>query len=156
MGKNHKLIRDENEIIRYPKRIIIHPQYDTSLRDNDIALIKMNAPIDASNNTIRPICLPNKNLNLTDVASKRLFKIIGWGDTRGTSNGLILTEAEIPLIDNQLCKQWLGMSDISDQMICAGFKEGKLICSIVTLHSLTIIIFLKDQWILVTEIVAVL
>uniref|UniRef100_A0A8C9LB00 Peptidase S1 domain-containing protein n=1 Tax=Pavo cristatus TaxID=9049 RepID=A0A8C9LB00_PAVCR len=67
----------DSDSIRYsaPSRIIVHPQYDQSISDYDIALLEMETPVFFSE-LVQPICLPS---------SSRVFLygtvcyVTGWG-----------------------------------------------------------------------------
>ncbi|XP_074599858.1 serine protease 30-like isoform X2 [Brevipalpus obovatus] len=124
LGKYRKLIRDADEIIRYPAKIFVHHEYDRASGENDIALVKLNAPIPNDVTHIRPICLPGQDLNITKIVGQKNVKIIGWGETQNIQDAFVLAEADLPLIDNQKCRQWLNTDSISDQMICAGLERG--------------------------------
>ncbi|KAG6936684.1 transmembrane protease, serine 15, partial [Chelydra serpentina] len=51
--------------------------------------------------------------------------IAGWGRTTyqgSTAN--ILQEAEVSLITNEKCQQWMPEYNITENMMCAGYDEG--------------------------------
>ncbi|OXB64181.1 hypothetical protein ASZ78_002103 [Callipepla squamata] len=71
---------------------------------------------------IQPICLPEKNEQFLPGIN---CSIAGWGAIRyegPTSN--ILQEAEVPLILNEKCQEWLPEYSITENMICAGYDMG--------------------------------
>lgn len=76
----HNIMEDEaSEQVKKPEKIIVHPNYNSWLLDNDIMLIKLATPvtIDAS---VSPIPLSN---GCAAVGTSCL--ISGWGNT--LSNG---------------------------------------------------------------------
>uniref|UniRef100_A0A8C3CHK9 Transmembrane serine protease 15 n=1 Tax=Cairina moschata TaxID=8855 RepID=A0A8C3CHK9_CAIMO len=71
---------------------------------------------------IQPVCLPEKNQHFLPGTS---CFIAGWGDTTsGGSSSNILQEAEVPLILNDKCQQWMPEYSITENMICAGYDTG--------------------------------
>uniref|UniRef100_A0A8C3GXI1 Uncharacterized protein n=1 Tax=Corvus moneduloides TaxID=1196302 RepID=A0A8C3GXI1_CORMO len=69
------------EIILSIKRIIVHPQYDQSISDYDIALLEMETPVLFSE-LVQPVCLPS---------TSRVFLygtvcyVTGWGAIKENS-----------------------------------------------------------------------
>jgi hypothetical protein len=61
--------------------IIIHPDYSTGLKYNDIALIKLarKVPLLSSSNNIRPACLPQSKQRLELITDR--INAVGWGLT---------------------------------------------------------------------------
>lgn len=79
LGEHNIEENEESEQIKKPAKIIVHPDYDSWLLDNDIMLIKLESPvtIDAS---VSPIPL---SIGCPAVGTNCL--ISGWGNT--LSNG---------------------------------------------------------------------
>ncbi|XP_054576304.1 plasma kallikrein-like isoform X1 [Eptesicus fuscus] len=103
------------------KEIIVHPNYSISENANDIALIKLEAPLNYTEFQ-KPICLPSKYDRNTIYTN---CWITGWGYTkeRGEIQN-ILQKANIPLVPNEECQKRYRDYKITEQMICAGYKEG--------------------------------
>lgn len=61
-------------------KIIQNSNYDRSDMRNDIALMKMEFPLNY-NRWVRPICLPDINLEFTKSKPKNgtLCTVVGWG-----------------------------------------------------------------------------
>ncbi|XP_055272418.1 plasma kallikrein isoform X3 [Moschus berezovskii] len=103
------------------KEIIVHPNYKISEGSHDIALIKLEAPLNFTD-LQKAICLPSKD------DPKPVYTdcwITGWGFTE--EKGKIkntLQKANIPLISNEECQKSYRDYTITKQMICAGYKEG--------------------------------
>ncbi|XP_035778117.1 trypsin 3A1-like [Anopheles albimanus] len=97
-------------------RIIIHPMYNPSWMDNDVAVIQVNAPFNGRN--MRPIELVP--LNYEPIVGIRAI-VTGWGrqsEDAGQVTGL--AGVEIPVISKEEClKQWDAVT-VTPQMICAG------------------------------------
>ncbi|KAI0238014.1 Enteropeptidase [Lamellibrachia satsuma] len=96
----------------------IHPDYDTSLYKNDIALVHLSEDVRYSPQ-ISPICLPTE-----DVAANTMCVVTGWGKT-AVDWPDVLHQVKLPIVDQEVCRQpgWHG-SNITDSMLCAGFPEG--------------------------------
>ncbi|KAK1341781.1 hypothetical protein QTO34_016530 [Cnephaeus nilssonii] len=103
------------------KEIIVHQNYSISENTNDIALIKLEAPLNYTEFQ-KPICLPSKDDTNTIYTN---CWITGWGYTkeRGEIQN-ILQKANIPLVPNEECQKRYRDYKITEQMICAGYKEG--------------------------------
>ena len=100
----------------------VHPEHDTETVDNDFALLKLETPLVYDEN-IRPACLPERSLEIGEMGT-----ILGWGKTReGVANGSdVLREAEVPIAPHNQCRRLYKEYLISDNMICAGYKRGRI------------------------------
>ncbi|OXB70185.1 UNVERIFIED_CONTAM: hypothetical protein H355_007662, partial [Colinus virginianus] len=106
--------------MRSIKRIIIHPQYDQSISDYDIALLEMEAQVFFSE-LVQPICLPS---------SSRVFLygtvcyVTGWGAMKENSHlARTLQEARVRIINQSICSK-LYDDLITSRMLCAGNLNG--------------------------------
>ena len=106
------------------QNIFIHPAYDTTSLDNDIALLELATP---SNNAVLAIA----DNNLTDnIAIGELMTIIGWGATTAPpppqtpSYPNLLQETQIPRFDFNACNT-IYNSSLTSNMLCAGFAAGE-------------------------------
>lgn len=102
--------------------IIIHPDYNTSTFDNDIALIKLSTPV--SNETIS--LLSSLETEQAIAVDTTISTVIGWGSTVGYNSNenvtpdypSILNIVSLPLLSTTLCSE--KMPTTTDNMICAG------------------------------------
>ncbi|EDL78854.1 rCG59057, isoform CRA_a [Rattus norvegicus] len=103
------------------KELIIHQKYKMSEGSYDIALIKLQTPLNYTEFQ-KPICLPSKADTNTIYTN---CWVTGWGYTkeRGETQN-ILQKATIPLVPNEECQKKYRDYVITKQMICAGYKEG--------------------------------
>ncbi|CAG0895384.1 unnamed protein product [Darwinula stevensoni] len=70
----------KGQSLRLPARAIIHPQYDPVSKVNDVALLKLNSPVDfQAFPLVRPICISADALPIPGQTGR----IAGWGDTIG-------------------------------------------------------------------------
>ncbi|XP_044536666.1 coagulation factor XI [Gracilinanus agilis] len=117
---NQSEIQENTPFFRVQK-IIIHDKYEMAAYGYDIALLKVEAPI---NYTVlqQPICLPSKE------DGKTIYDdcwVTGWGYTK--ERGKVqdtLQKASVPLITNEDCQMRYREHKITNWMICAGYKEG--------------------------------
>ncbi|XP_061761746.1 trypsin-1-like [Nerophis ophidion] len=114
-GTNDNLVR------RTVAGLMVHENYNTDTNDNDIALLRLSAPV-TFNNFIRPVCLAASG---SDIPAGTDFIITGWG-TIGSGEPLpspqTLQEVSVPVVSNEQCSQTYSV--ITTNMICAGLTEG--------------------------------
>ncbi|KAF6084209.1 kallikrein B1 [Phyllostomus discolor] len=103
------------------KEIIIHENYSIAENTHDIALIKLEAPLNLTEFQ-KPICLPSRDD--ANVMDSNCW-ITGWGYTRERGEiQSILQKVKIPLVTNEECQKRYRDYEITKRMICAGYKEG--------------------------------
>lgn len=100
----------------------IHKLYSTSNYNCDIGLVKLSEPVDITNAPLNPVCLAEKQKAFIGINSV----VAGWGATsEGGSLSNKLLQVEVPVWSNAECKMsGYGKNRITDNMLCAGFKEG--------------------------------
>ncbi len=83
--------------------------------DSDLAIVEMSEPIEFSG-TIYPIAMPTEPVN-----GGEQMVVTGWGESEDTMDENILNEAQVPIIERDICNQqdWYN-GKISQNMICAG------------------------------------
>jgi len=114
--------------------VIVHPEYYAGTLDNDLAILRLNVPVDFSNAPhISPACLPDK---FSDYTGTRCWTT-GWGKDAFGDFGKyqnILKEVDVPIINQQQCQQQLRQTrlgysyKLNPGFICAGGEEGKDAC----------------------------
>ncbi|XP_065359812.1 uncharacterized protein LOC135953755 isoform X1 [Calliphora vicina] len=112
----------------------IHPEYYAGTLDNDLAVLKLDHPVDFTKNPhISPACLPDK---FSDFTNARCWTT-GWGKDAFGDQGKyqnILKEVDVPILshhqcENQLRQTRLGYSyKLNPGFVCAGGEEGKDAC----------------------------
>ncbi|NXY43936.1 ST14 protein, partial [Ceuthmochares aereus] len=112
--------RNSPVAMRSIKRIVVHPQYDQSISDYDIALLEMDSPVFFSE-LVQPICLPS---------TSRVFiygtvcYVTGWGAIKENSQlAKTLQEARVKIINRSVCNK-LYDDLITSRMLCAGNLNG--------------------------------
>jgi len=103
--------------------IIIHPEYDPTSLENDLALIRLSQPLDFGDGTVRPIALPT---SYQDPPVGTNATVVGWGLL--AADGLLqdrLHKAEVVVVDDTSCDAaYQAGGFIRASMLCAGVAEG--------------------------------
>ncbi|CAG9855866.1 unnamed protein product [Phyllotreta striolata] len=126
----------EKEIYPYQDRDVvsmeIHPNYYAGALYNDVALLILNAPVEAAPH-IGFVCLPEQG-KLFD--SGRGFAT-GWGKDQFGKKGtyqVILKKIELPVVRSDVCQDKLRTTrlgrffELHQSFICAGGEPGKDTC----------------------------
>ena len=101
------------------EKIIVHPNYNATTHDNDIALIKLKDKVSLDN---FPQIKKGVELN-----SGRVSWIAGWGIEFLTSDMLsrYLQEAKVPIVNFNICNSHFAYDgDLTENMLCAGYITG--------------------------------
>ncbi|KAH7640801.1 serine proteinase stubble-like [Dermatophagoides farinae] len=111
-------------IERGAKKKIVHPKYNFFTYENDLALVKLEHPIDFLPH-ISPICLPPDDIDLLG----KNATVTGWGRlSEGGVLPTVLQEVRVPIISNDRCKNMFlsaGRHEyIPDIFMCAGYDAG--------------------------------
>ncbi|XP_017127887.1 uncharacterized protein LOC108146399 isoform X1 [Drosophila elegans] len=112
----------------------IHPEYYAGTLDNDLAVLKLDQPVDFTKNPhISPACLPDK---YSDFTGARCWTT-GWGKDAFGEHGKyqnILKEVDVPILSHQQCESQLRNTrlgynyKLNPGFVCAGGEEGKDAC----------------------------
>uniref|UniRef100_A0A3B3DV77 Peptidase S1 domain-containing protein n=1 Tax=Oryzias melastigma TaxID=30732 RepID=A0A3B3DV77_ORYME len=128
-GKETQAASSSNEVSRSITKIIVHPNYNNTLFNNDIALMKLSNTV-PFNNYIRPVCLASSSSLFYTSTS---CWITGWGKLNKNDSlpsSQPLQEVQVPVVGNKQCScDYVNVSgvDITTNMICAG-QENKGAC----------------------------
>uniref|UniRef100_A0A8D0KYT4 Peptidase S1 domain-containing protein n=1 Tax=Strix occidentalis caurina TaxID=311401 RepID=A0A8D0KYT4_STROC len=112
------------------KQYIIHPSFNKTTMDSDIALLQLAEPLEF-NPYVGPVCLPAKE---EAVQPSRVCVITGWGAHEADrEKGRKLHQLEVPILVLDTCQSYyINLpSKVTQRMICAGFplEEGKDSCT---------------------------
>lgn len=112
--------------VRRVAQIVQHPGFNRSTINNDIALLKLDAPVTFTD-TIRPVCLPTRYVN-TDLDGQTAV-ITGWGTTSyGGQVSDPLLQVSVKVLSTEHCRQFPAIgSKITDNMFCT-YEDGKDAC----------------------------
>ncbi|XP_064187782.1 transmembrane protease serine 9 isoform X1 [Anguilla rostrata] len=102
------------------QRVILHPSYNGTSMDFDVALLELSVPAPQSY-TIQPVCLPAPTHRFLSTAE---CYITGWGaQNEGGSLASLLQKAAVSVIEQHECRQAYG-NGLTPSMVCAGSAEG--------------------------------
>ncbi|XP_074697747.1 ovochymase-2 isoform X3 [Strix aluco] len=126
----HDLAEQEYRQKRSVKQYIIHPSFNKTTMDSDIALLQLAEPLEF-NPYVGPVCLPAKE---EAVQPSRVCVITGWGAHEADrEKGRKLHQLEVPILVLDTCQSYyINLpSKVTQRMICAGFplEEGKDSCT---------------------------
>ncbi|NXN96832.1 TMPS9 protease, partial [Rhinopomastus cyanomelas] len=104
-------------------RVIPHPLFSPVTLDFDAAVLELARPLVFSK-YIQPLCLPLAEQQFP--VGKRCV-ISGWGNLQEGNDTVpeTLQKATVAIIEQETC-DFLYNFSLTDQMICAGFLEGKV------------------------------
>ncbi|KAJ7378798.1 Prostasin [Desmophyllum pertusum] len=112
------------EVHKKISKICRHSNYNHVTLDYDIALLRLESPLQAFNDTMSPVCLPT---GLTRFPSGTYCWVTGFSKKRRTKRDTtLLRQAELPLQPLAYCKQQYPHYTITPRMLCAGFEDGGL------------------------------
>ncbi|XP_019621150.1 PREDICTED: transmembrane protease serine 6-like [Branchiostoma belcheri] len=113
---------DPYEQTRKASHIIIHASYNQYTVNNDIALIKMNQPVEFAEGGINFICLPESGEEFDEHAT---CYTAGWGLTEKKVQSHTIQEVKLPIVPHDVCNQPKSYNSyVTDKMLCAGKMTG--------------------------------
>lgn len=102
-------------------QVIVHPGYNTSTLDNDIALLRFTGTAPAS---IDRVPLADSSVMSSSGQPDDMARVLGWGATsEGGSGTNQLQRVDVPIVSNATCNSNYN-GDITNNMICAGYTNG--------------------------------
>ncbi|KAJ4932394.1 hypothetical protein JOQ06_010817 [Pogonophryne albipinna] len=121
VGRDTQQLSNPNEVSRSLSQVIRHSGYDSTTSDNDIALLKLSAPVTFTN-YIKPVCLAKDG---STYAAGAICWVTGWGTIRSDVSLPFpqrLQEVSVPIVSNTQCSA--SYNTITRNMMCAGLDEG--------------------------------
>ncbi|XP_017273308.1 chymotrypsin-like elastase family member 2A [Kryptolebias marmoratus] len=118
MGKHNLKETEQGTVSMGTSNIIVHEKWNPLFIRNDIALIKLESPVQFSD-TIKASCLPADGFILPHNES---CYVTGWGRIyTGGPIADILQQAMLPVVDHATCSKsdWWGFQ-VTETMVCAG------------------------------------
>ncbi|CAN8020397.1 unnamed protein product [Ixodes persulcatus] len=105
-------------------RTVLHPDYDPETVDMDLALLRLRSPLPMGA-FVAPACLPEPGDTLAPGA---MATILGWGklNKRHANGSDLLHQAQVPVVPAQDCRDVYADYLISENMLCAGFRRGRV------------------------------
>lgn len=123
-GEHIRSINEGTEQNRRVSKILIHPLYNHTSKDADIALLHLDRNISLGPYVV-PICLPPAQGTFArTLGTVRTSVVSGWG--RLSQHGAqpqILQRLEVPRVPLEKCRTHSGLN-LTNNMLCAGFQKG--------------------------------
>lgn len=130
-GEYNLADKEGYEQARRVSRAFKHPQYDKNNEYNDIALLKLETPVELTQR-VWPACLPEQDEQLQP---EIMATILGWGAISYTrqkdgrpvvQRDDMLRQAVVPVVGFDECKNSYGDDLEGHHVICAGYKKGEV------------------------------
>ncbi|KAJ8002786.1 hypothetical protein DPEC_G00162570 [Dallia pectoralis] len=102
------------------RMLIVHPQYDPSSQDYDVALLQLDSPLLLTQHS-QSICLPRPG---KEVPPPQVCLLSWWeGQTGGPWNSTV-KPVEVPLVSRAACERsYAGRLSLTPTMLCAGVPQ---------------------------------
>ncbi|XP_061745375.1 coagulation factor VII-like [Nerophis ophidion] len=123
-GEHNTEVMEGTEQVIQVAEILMHELYVKTTADNDIALLRLTAPIVYTPYAVAA-CLPTKSLAERELWAVSMHTVSGWG--RRAENGPtshLLRRLSVPRIRTQQCVEESGVA-LTDNMFCAGYIQGQ-------------------------------
>jgi len=117
---------EEGRVVHRTSRSVLHPQYSAFLVRNDIALIRLESPVNFTA-TVQPIRLPRANDKFVGV--NVTASGFGLQNTSAPSLAPTLQFANLTTITNSLCSSVFGSLVLRDTIICAVGSSSESTCN---------------------------
>jgi len=126
-GEHDRHLSEDTEQTSRVSRLLIHPRYNRTSRDYDLALLLLHQPLSLGPPVV-PICLPpsgTPSFSRT-LDTVRLSTVSGWGRLlQGGPPARVLQRLEVPRVPLAECEE---RSDhrlrLTTNMLCAGYPQG--------------------------------
>ncbi|NWI13445.1 FA7 factor, partial [Crypturellus soui] len=104
-------------------RMIIHEEYKIGQVNNDIALLRLETPVNLTDYVV-PICLPETQFAVYELSSIKFSTVSGWGRLLdGGATSSFLMRVDLPRVKTQECEKETDLN-ITENMFCAGDLGG--------------------------------
>jgi secreted trypsin-like serine protease len=110
------------------RRLIVHPEYNTSQLNNDIALIELEQA--STQPTVTLFSGQSQDTTPADLTGVMLTAL-GWGMADSGSDWYypaVLRQVDLPVVSNSYCNT-IYSTTLADGQLCAGYYEGKDACN---------------------------
>ncbi|CAB1322843.1 unnamed protein product, partial [Coregonus sp. 'balchen'] len=100
------------------RRLVLHPQYDPSSQDYDVALLQLDSPLLITEHA-QSVCLPCSG---QEVPPSQVCMLSSWeGQTGGPWNSTV-EPLEVPLLSHADCERY-NTGRLTPRMLCAGSPQ---------------------------------
>lgn len=130
VGRNRLAVADDRAQEHEADRILVHKDFRTDTVQHDIALIKLATDLRFTD-YVQPVCVWNKGDDRLLIRNQE-GTIVGFGATSSAEFSKVLNEAQLPVVDNQVCidsnREVFGQT-LTSNMFCAGRRDGVNACN---------------------------
>ncbi|XP_052266826.1 plasma kallikrein-like isoform X2 [Dreissena polymorpha] len=120
-GEYNVLTTDPHEKVYTIKSVFIHPGYNYTTLENDIALVITTQPI-AWNNHTRPACLPDNSKRASVGSVCYLPGFGGMGGIQMTGTEEVMNQVDLTIVDDSVCaNRYKGY--MPNNKLCAGYEN---------------------------------
>ncbi|KAG8433554.1 hypothetical protein GDO86_017743, partial [Hymenochirus boettgeri] len=123
LGAYQLYVPNNHEVTSNVETIIVNPQYISSVRPGDIAIVKLTRPVQYTK-FIQPICVPSSSSNFTQGME---CWVTGWGNINFQVSQPFprtLQQVMTPFITREECNKMYPLPIIPEDQICAGYVQG--------------------------------
>ena len=119
----HNIFTEAIEVLIPLSQVLMHPDFNPRTMRNDLALLKLDDPVDFNNVPhVRPICLPS-NRDATFAGLRAT--VAGWGGTLESDGSHVLLETDVKVISQDECRKKYPVSD--DMLCCVSPSDGPVV-----------------------------
>ncbi|XP_049839668.1 uncharacterized protein LOC126284636 isoform X1 [Schistocerca gregaria] len=132
VGKYHLKLWSEGGVQdKQVSSVYVHPMYNSSTFNADIALLILSSPVDFTT-FVRPVCLwGSANTDIQSLENTEGY-VVGWGFDENGRVTEDLMMAKMPVVSQQTCL-WSHPQFFShftsNRTYCAGFRNGTSVCN---------------------------
>ncbi|XP_068207047.1 trypsin-1-like [Palaemon carinicauda] len=121
--------QEKGRVVREISHIIVHEKFVRNNLMNDIALLRMEEPVQLSY-SIRPVCLPDVqewDENIYNGTSRSHGIVVGWGLTKELGErSPILLQVHLPFLNVSKCREvYERINPVSEKMLCTYYEAKK-------------------------------
>ncbi|XP_064903745.1 acrosin [Columba livia] len=123
LGATHLVHLGYQAQVRLVRRLLVHERYDNVSQRNDIALLELDQPV-RCDYYVQLACVAVPGLRVAELGP---CYVSGWGATEARASGstAVLQEAQVQLIDVQLCNSTMWYRGaVHPHNLCAGYPQG--------------------------------
>ncbi|XP_014204500.1 trypsin-like [Copidosoma floridanum] len=99
-------------------KLIVHPQFQKRTLENDIALLKLETPLDFDDR-VQPAYIIQRRVN-----ADTMCQVGGWGSTIVEPLSSYFMYIDLPVMSDRLCQELWGNYTLAKGTFCAGYLEG--------------------------------